>query len=163
MWIIAINGEEPITDQGVIDELNCHKNTREKYKVNISLCRSRSYQSIYHEDINSRFDQVRPVVSNLEVCLPENPPTPENIGEVLNIPQRQFRKEYLFVKYYKNKNVRLILSPILIKSLPEGKKFLRSLIDISIKEGDFLYACKFVTRHCKNGSSPIQCIDFDKS
>ena len=49
------------------------------------------------EDICSIFDQVRLVVSNLEVLLPEKPPTPNNIGGRLKGPQRQIRKEDLFV------------------------------------------------------------------
>ena len=44
--------------------------------------------------------------------------------------------------------------------LPEGEKI--SLIAPSIKEGDCSYACKFVARHCENGSSQIKCIDFDQ-
>ena len=39
MWIIDINGEEPITAQGVINELNCHQHSGEKYMIKISLCR----------------------------------------------------------------------------------------------------------------------------
>ena len=37
VWIIAINGEETITDQGVLDEINCHQATREKSNININL------------------------------------------------------------------------------------------------------------------------------
>ena len=69
MWIVAINGEEPITAQGVIDELNCHQTSRGKSKIKISLCRRKRYQRTDLEEIRSRFDQVRPVVSHLEVCL----------------------------------------------------------------------------------------------
>ena len=36
-WIIAINGEEPITDQGALDELNRHQTPRGKSNINISL------------------------------------------------------------------------------------------------------------------------------
>ena len=37
VWIIAINEEEPITAQVVLDELNCHQNTRGKSNIKISL------------------------------------------------------------------------------------------------------------------------------
>ena len=37
MWIIAINREEPITDQGALDELNHQKQVRGKSKFKISL------------------------------------------------------------------------------------------------------------------------------
>ena len=30
LWIVAINGEEPITSKGVLDELNCHQTPRGK-------------------------------------------------------------------------------------------------------------------------------------
>ena len=68
--------------------------------------------------------------------MPEKPSTPKNIGEGLKGPQRQFWKEYLFVQYDK-KNVSLLSACIIIKSLSEGTKVFRSLIDPSIKEGDY--------------------------
>ena len=61
MWIVAINGEETITDQVVLDEINRHQNPRGKSKIKISLCRSKSYQRTNIEEIRSIFDQVRPV------------------------------------------------------------------------------------------------------
>ena len=92
MWIVAINGEEPITYQGVIDELNRNQTPWGKYNIKISLCRRKNYQRTDPEEIRSRFDQVRPVVSLLEVSLPKKPPTPKNIGEALGGPQRQLYK-----------------------------------------------------------------------
>ena len=64
------------------------------------------------EEICSGFDQGRPVLSYTEVCLPNKPPTPKNIGQGLKGPQRQFWKECLFVKYEKNKNFSLLSAPI---------------------------------------------------
>ena len=92
MWIVAINREDPITSQGVLDELNRHQNPRGKYKIKIGLFRRKSYQRIDLEEIRSIFDQVRPVISHLEVRLPKTPPTPKNIGDALGGPQRKFRK-----------------------------------------------------------------------
>ena len=92
MWIVAINGEEPITTQGVLDELNRRQTPQGKSKIKIRLCRRKSYQRTDLEEIRSRFDQVRPVVSHLEVRLPNKPPTPNNIGDALGGPQRQFWK-----------------------------------------------------------------------
>ena len=96
MWIIDINIEETITAQGVLDELNCHQNPQGKSKIKISLCRRNYYQMTDLEEIHSRFDQVRPVVSHLEVHLPKKLPTPKNIGEALGGPQRKLFKEALF-------------------------------------------------------------------
>ena len=42
--IVTINGEEPITSQGALDEINCHQTPCGKSNINISLCRSKSYQ-----------------------------------------------------------------------------------------------------------------------
>ena len=67
------------------------------------------------------------------------------------------------MQYEKNKNVSLLSAPIPIKSLPEGIKFLHSLIAPGIKEGDFYYAWKFVARHCAIGSSHIKGVDFYQS
>ena len=103
VWIVAINGEKPIKVQGVLDELNCHKTPRGKSKIKISLCRRKSYQSTGLEEISSIFDQVRPVVSHLEVSLPKKPPTPNNIGETLGGPQRQCWKEALFFNMTRKK------------------------------------------------------------
>ena len=96
VWIVDINGEEPITAQGVIDELNHHQTPRDKSNIKISLWRRKSHQRKYLEWIISRFDQVRPMVSHLEVRLPKKPPTPKNIGDALGGPQRQFYKEVPF-------------------------------------------------------------------
>ena len=43
MWIVAINGEEPITAQVLLDELNGHQTPRGKSKIKIIFCRSNSY------------------------------------------------------------------------------------------------------------------------
>ena len=90
LCIIAINGKDLITAQGDLDELNSHQPPRVKTKVEISLFRRKSYQRTYFEDICSRFDQVGSVVSHIRVIIPRKPPTLENIGEVLKVPQRQF-------------------------------------------------------------------------
>ena len=50
-----------------------------------------------------------------------------------------------------------------IKYLPNGTKFLFSLIAPSIKEVNCSDECKFVAHHCENGSSKIQGIDFYQS
>ena len=81
--IIAINVKGPITVQGKIDEHNRHQNPNENFKVNIGLCRRQNDQITIVEYICYIFDQVRPVVSHLEVRLPEKPLTPKSIGEVL--------------------------------------------------------------------------------
>ena len=44
VWIVAINGEEPIIAQGALDEINHHKNPRRKSNTNISLYRRKIYQ-----------------------------------------------------------------------------------------------------------------------
>ena len=103
------------------------------------------------------------MVSHLEVCLPKKPPTPNNIGEGLSGTQRQLRKDALFVKYDKNRNVRLLSAPTPIKPLPEGTAVLCSLIDTSMKECDCSNTWKFVARHCENGSYQIKCIGFYQS
>ena len=80
MWIIAINGRYPITDQGALDELNHYQTPHGKSKASISLCRSNSDQRTYLKYICSIFYQFRPIVSHIEVSLPNKPPIPKNIG-----------------------------------------------------------------------------------
>ena len=88
VWIISINVEEPITYQGAFGEIKRHQNPRGNSKFNISLCKRKPYNITDLEEIPSRFDQVRPVVSNIEFCLPNKHPTPNNISECLKGPQR---------------------------------------------------------------------------
>ena len=163
MWLIEINGEDPITVQGTLDEINFHQTSHLKSKVIISLWKSKSYHIIDIEEIWSGFDQVRPVVSYIEVCLPKKTLTPKNIDECLKGPQRQHWKEDLFVQYGRNKNFSLILAPIPIKSLPEGRKVLHSLICTIIMEGECSDASNFVAHHYVNGSYHIKVNDFDNS
>ena len=82
MWIVSINVEEAITDQGALYELNRHKTPRGKYKVKISICIRKSYHRTDIEDICSIFDQVRPVVSHLKVRIPEKIPPQRKLVEV---------------------------------------------------------------------------------
>ena len=44
MWIIYINREDPIKDQGALDENNHHQTSYGKYNIKISLCKKKSYQ-----------------------------------------------------------------------------------------------------------------------
>ena len=68
-WIISINGEEPITTQGVLDELNSYQTPHRKSKVKISLFKRKSCHRTDLEEILSILDQFRPVVSHLEVRI----------------------------------------------------------------------------------------------
>ena len=101
--IIAIKGEEPITAQGSLDKINCHKTPRVESNVNISLWKKKSYQRTYIEEICSKLDQVRPVAPNIEVCIPKKTLTPNDIGVDLKGSQRKFLKEYLFVEHKRKK------------------------------------------------------------
>ena len=163
VWIVSINRSDPITDKGALNVLNSHKTSRVKSKVNISICRSKSYQRTDLEEICSRFYQVRLVVSHIEGSLPYKPLTPNSICGALKFLKSQFWKEDLFVQYDKNKNVSLLSVPIPIKSIPDGEKILRSLTSPSIKEGDCFDAWKYFARHFENGSFLIQGINFYQS
>ena len=115
VWIIDINGKDPIIYQVAIDELHHHYNQCGKCKVNISLCRRKSYEKTYIKYIWSIFDQVRPVFSHLEVSLPGKTIAAKNIDKDLKGPQIQFCKETLFLKCEKNKNVSLLSATTAIK------------------------------------------------
>ena len=93
-----------------------------------------NYQRTDLEEIRFIFDQVRPVVSHLEIYLTKKPPTPKNIGEALGSPQRNSGEKFFFVQYEKNKNIKLLSDLIPIKYLPEGTKVLRSIVATIIKE-----------------------------
>ena len=93
VWVIAINGEDPNTAQGALDELQNYQTRCVKYKFNISLCRRKSYQRTDIDEIWSIFDQVRSVVSHVEVILPRKPPTPKNIYEAPKGPRKNYVKK----------------------------------------------------------------------
>ena len=111
MWFISINVEEPITAQGEFDEINSHQNPHGKSKINISLCIRNIYQRTDLEDICPIFYLSRPVFSNLELCLPEKPISPKNIGEALKCHRRPFCKEYLFCNMTRTKMSALFWTP----------------------------------------------------
>ena len=85
MWNICINGEEPITSKGALDERQRYHTNCGKSNVNISLCQRKSYQRTDIEEIWSIFDQVRPVVSHLVFFITEEPINLKNIGESLKV------------------------------------------------------------------------------
>ena len=92
-----------MTDHGALYKLQRHKTQSGKSKVKISIFIRKSYQRTDIENIWSRFYQVRPMVSHIEVCLLKKPPTPKNIGDALGGPQKNFWREALFVQCDKNK------------------------------------------------------------
>ena len=90
IWVVAINREDTITAEGMLDELQIYHTRHVKSKVNISLCIRNNHQRIYLKEIRSIFDQIRPMVSYIEVLFSEKPPNPKNIVESIKGPQRQF-------------------------------------------------------------------------
>ena len=82
MCIVSINGEDHITAEGALDELKFRRTPRGTFKVKINIFRRKSYQRTDLEDILSVFDQVRPVVSNIEVRLPKKSPTQKTLVKV---------------------------------------------------------------------------------
>ena len=56
--IVAINGEDLITAQGVSDALNFHKTTWGKSNIKISLCRRKIYQRTDLEEIHYASDEI---------------------------------------------------------------------------------------------------------
>ena len=85
-------------EQVKLDKIWKHKTQSGKYKVKISIFMT------YLEYIWSKFDPVIPVVSNIEVNLPDNYITPNSIGEAIKGLHKQIWKEDLFVNYDKNKS-----------------------------------------------------------
>ena len=128
MCIVSIREWGGITPKGSIDELHIYQTQRGKSKVNISLCQRKNYKSTDLEEIWSRFIQIKPGVSHIELHIPEKPLTPKNIREALKGTQWKFWKEALFVKYDNNIKVNLLLDTIAIKYFPDGKKVLPSII-----------------------------------
>ena len=91
-----INEEEPITAQGSLETINSRQNPREKSKIKITLCRRKIYHITDLEEIRSRFDKIRPVISHLKLCTPKRTTTPKNIREGFKDLQRRLWRERLF-------------------------------------------------------------------
>ena len=51
LWIIAINGEDPITTKGALDELKFYHTKPVNYKVNTSLFRMNIHQNTDLEEL----------------------------------------------------------------------------------------------------------------
>ena len=95
----------------------------------------------------SRFHQILLVVSYLEVCFPQKPVVPKNIGGSLKGSQLQLWEDYLFVQYDNNNNSNLLLSPLPIKLLNKVSKVLRSLVAPVIIQDVFLNAWNLFAHH----------------
>ena len=108
--IIAINGDKTVITKGLIDEIQRYHTQHSNKKLNIRLCSRNSYQCTDIEELWSIFDQIRPVVSHLEVNLPEKPKVHNKIGETIKVSQSKLWKETLFVQYNKNKGFQTSLS-----------------------------------------------------
>ena len=90
--IIYINGEESITAHVALDKIQHHTTPHGKSKVNVRLFRRKSYHSKVLEEIQYRFDQFIPMVSHIDVHLPNKPLSLKRIGEALKGTQRPLRK-----------------------------------------------------------------------
>ena len=82
------------------------------------------------------FDQIIPVVSNLEVYLLYEPIVSKNLEDCLNFTEPQLWREALFFHYDENKNFNILLESITINYLPNITKLLMSLILLGIKQDD---------------------------
>ena len=78
--IIYNNGEDPIPAKGSLGKLQCYHTQCENSESKISLYRKKIYQFTNIEEPRSIFDQIRPVISNLEVSLLEKPKPPKKVG-----------------------------------------------------------------------------------
>ena len=97
MWDVAINGEEPITEKGALNEIQSYYTQYGESSININLCRRKSYQGKDLEEIRSIFDQVKSVVLHLEVSLPKNPLTPKTLEILIKIlSDNSGKKIYLY-------------------------------------------------------------------
>ena len=77
MYGLLISMEKsPSLPKGNFVKLQHYHTQCGKYKVNISLYRKKIYQRTDLEELQSRFDQIIPIVSNLEVLHTENLTTP---------------------------------------------------------------------------------------
>ena len=106
--IISIYVQEPITNKGALSGLQHYQTKQGKYKAKIFLCRRKIYQLTDIETLWSRLYRTRPVVSHLEVILPQKHKVPKIIVEAIKVTQFQLWKEALFVKYYKKNNVNIL-------------------------------------------------------
>ena len=113
------------------------------------------------EEFRSLFDQIIPVVSHLEVFLPQKPLLAKNIGHAIKGPQHHLWKENLFVQYDKEIVSTYYQPQLTIQSLPKIDKLLISLISPGIDQVDLSDAWKFVDRNCYNGSSVSQWAHID--
>eukprot|EP00978_Attheya_sp_CCMP212_P001981 scaffold4085_cov33-Attheya_sp.AAC.2 len=108
MWIVAINDEEPIMGTSFIDYLHHLQDPVEICHATLILARRTSHTSTNFQELQSQFDQMRPVISHL-ASFPKCPTKYTNIGECLKSAERLCRKEALYAQYDKNDEANLFI------------------------------------------------------
>eukprot|EP00978_Attheya_sp_CCMP212_P001989 scaffold4105_cov47-Attheya_sp.AAC.2 len=162
VWIVAINNEEPIMGTSFIFYLHHLQDPVKVCQATLILARRTCHTMTNFQELWSQFDQMRPVISHL-ASFPKCRMTYANIGECLKSAERTCWKEALFAQYDKNAEANLFTKPIPVKNLPSDTKILRSIINPNVKPTDVSGMWQFITRHCANGSSMIQGINFQES
>ena len=83
LYVLKMDGEEPITAKCAPEDIRLHQNNKWKLNFWILIFEWKCSQRTNLEDIGSLFHQIRPIVSHLEVRLPQKPKFPKNIGDAL--------------------------------------------------------------------------------
>ena len=140
VWLVSINGDEPITSDWATEHITYLKN--DHVATTRFYFTKREYSPATQcEDIRNVFDQVRPIVhkpSSRKVLSLATPPPPcRTFCDVLKSSFFTTWKEAVFEQFDKNSQVFALLMPFPLENLPPDTKVLRSLLTPQTKQDEF--------------------------
>ena len=142
MWILSIDGNEPITCETVLRILrNAQKRKRTNSIHIIAVKRKHAVIRTSLAENRAAFNQIRfrPIVdavANKLISTPIKPDTPEHIGQIVNSPHKPEWTEAIFENYEKMHRSSTFSAPFLRSDLPPGTKVLRPRISFKVKLTD---------------------------
>lgn len=153
-FIISINEDEPITTERVYEYIEELRNQGVE-QLEVTLARHPSSYASEYNQLQSYFDQLRPIVNSSELeahtvirtlIKPEIP----TFSSMKNDPYRQYWMKSLFERFVKNMKVPVWSAPFSKSSLPAGTKVFMSVTVRNVRETAESDVWELYTRICPN-------------
>ena len=164
IWIVSINGTEPVTPTEVSETIAHHLSINEPV-MSVIISKRRPPDRTNLTTLRATFDQIQNYpkkIANFAVSNPTRPTTPKNVKDFEHTGLKQQWMQSLFENYTKNAKSHTFTAPFPIEDAPEGINVLRSVISHRVKDlGNDTY--DLYSRHCANGSTMIKGLDYKES
>ena len=139
VWILSNGIKEPTTSQQVLESISSQQLTGKCNRVHIITSRRENDIIITNLQENiCIFNQIRHIkaIGNKLISLPTKPPTPDNIGDVVNSPLISEWYNSIFSNYEKMAASTTFSAPLIGPFLSPNTKILRSRIYFRVKTTD---------------------------